>query len=165
MTRLPPEPGRRHRRALESGSVLLLFPVAVLVVIVLAAITVDSAVVFLGQREVANSVAAAANDAATIGVGNGAFYRAGAVELDPGTVDRLATQRVRAALDGDRFRDLRVDVTVVPAAAPGCPPTVRVHASASVAYVFARALPGAPARAQVEATSLAAPTQDDSPDC
>lgn len=139
----------------------MLFPVAVLIVVVLAAITVDAAVAFLGQREVANSVSGAANDAATIGVGNRAFYRAGAIELDPGTVDRLARERVRAALDPDRFHDLRVSVTVVQSGG-GCPPTVRVHASATVAYVFARALPGAPARAAVEATAVAAPSQSDS---
>jgi hypothetical protein len=123
------------------------------VVVILAAITVDSTVMFLGQREVANAVAGAANDAATMGVGNSSFYRAGAVELDPGTVERLATERVRAALDDDRFRDLRVDIAVVPGGA-GCGPTVRVHGSATVGYVFARTIPGAPARATVEATSV-----------
>jgi hypothetical protein len=142
----------------------LLFPVAVLIVAVLAGITVDSSIVFLGQREVANSVAAAANDAATVGVGNRAFYQAGAVELDGGTADRLARQRVQAALDPGRFHDLRVDVTVA-ASSNGCPPTVRVHASATVAYVFARAIPGAPRRATVEATSMAAPAQSDMPGC
>lgn len=147
------------------GSTLLLFPVGVLIVVILAAITVDSAIVFLGQREVANSVAAAANDAATIGVGNRAFYRAGTVELDGATVDQLARERVRAALDPDRFHDLRVDVTVVAASGNGCPPTVRVHASATVAYVFARAVPGAPRRATVEANSIAGPAQSDARGC
>ncbi|HUQ62287.1 MAG TPA: hypothetical protein VM121_00855 [Acidimicrobiales bacterium] len=143
---------------------MLLFPVAVLVVIILAAITVDSSIVFLGQREVANSVAAAANDAATIGVGNGAFYRAGAVELDPGTAEQLAIERVRAALDTERFRDLRVDVQVV-GARGGCPPSVRVHASATVAYVFARGVPGAAPRATVEAVAVAAPTGSSAARC
>lgn len=133
----------------------MLFPVAVLVVVILAAITVDSTVMFLGQREVANAVAGAANDAASLGVGNSSFYQAGAVELDPGTVERLVTERVRAALDDDRFRDLRVEVAVVPGGA-SCEPAVRVHAEATVGYVFARAIPGAPARATVEATSVAA---------
>jgi uncharacterized membrane protein len=148
----------RWLRSAERGSVLLLFPVAVLVVVILAAITVDSTVMFLGQREVANAVAGAANDAASVGVGNSSFYRAGAVELDPGTVERLAMERVRAALDAGRFRDLRVEVAVVPGGV-GCAPAVRVHASATVGYVFARAIPGAPARARVEATSVAAAEQ------
>jgi hypothetical protein len=143
----------------------MLFPAAVLIVVMLAAVTVDSAIVFLGQREVANSVAAAANDAATIGVGNRAFYRVGTVELDAGTVDQLARERVRAALDSSRFHDLRVDVSIVAAGSAGCPPSVRVHASATVAYVFARAVPGAPARATVEATSIAAPAQSVLPGC
>jgi Flp pilus assembly protein TadG len=156
--------GRREWAPRDRGSVLLLFPVAVLVVVVLAAITVDSAIVFLGQREVANTVAAAANDAATIGVSNGTFYRAGAVELDPATAEQMATERVRVGLDGDRFRDLRVDVTVI-GGAEGCPPSVRVHASATVAHVFAPAVPGAPRRSTVEATSVAAPAQSDAGNC
>jgi hypothetical protein len=134
------------------------------VVVILAAITVDSTVMFLGQREVANAVAGAANDAASMGIGNSSFYRAGAVELDPGTAERLATERVRAALDDDRFRDLRVEVAVVPGG-PGCAPAVRVHASATVGYVFARALPGAPARATVEAQSVAAAAKSTSGPC
>jgi hypothetical protein len=142
----------------------LLFPAAIVVVVILAAITVDSAVMFLGQREVTNAVAGAANDAATIGVGNTSFYRAGTIELDRGTVERLATERVRAALDDERFQDLSVDVTVVPGVA-GCAPTVQVHASATVAYVFARALPGAPARATVESTSTAATAESDLVGC
>lgn len=156
--------GRPGRRRGEAASVALLFPVAVLIVAILAAITVDFSIVFLGQREVANSVAAAANDAATVGVGNRAFYRAGVVELDGGAADRLARQRVQAALDPDRFHDLRVDVTVA-ASGNGCPPTVRVHASATVAYVFARAVPSAPSRATVEATSVAGPAQSDPRGC
>lgn len=158
MTRPPPS------RKGDRGSVLLLFPVAVLVVVILAAITVDSAVMFLGQREVANAAAGAANDAATIGVGNTSFYRAGVVELDPGTVQRLAAERVRAALDAVRFEDIRVDAVVVPGSS-GCAPTVQVHASATVAYVFARALPGAPARATVESTSVAAAAESGAVEC
>lgn len=142
----------------------MLFPAAVLIVVILAAITVDSAIVFLGQREVVNSVAAAANDAATIGVSNSAFYRAGAVELDVGTVRAITEQRVRAALSGDRFHDLQVGVIVLPATA-GCPPSLRVEASATVAYLFARAIPGAPARATVRAFAVAAPAAADTVGC
>ena len=137
---------------------LLLFPAAVLVIMVLAAIAVDASIAFLGQREVANATAAAANDAAGQGVSNRAFYEDGQVQLDPGTVRHLAAQRVRAVLDPSRFADLHVDVSVGPAAG-GCPPTVRVRAEARVSYLFSRAVPGGPDQVRVSSTSVASPRQ------
>jgi len=145
--------------------VLLLFPTAVLVVVVLAAITVDSAIAFLGQRQVGDAVVAAANDAVGEGVGNQAFYRGGRVDLDPATVQQLAVDRVTAVLDADRFHDLVVDVTVSPSAVPGCPPDVRVHASARVPTLFAAAIPGGPHDRAVEATAVASPAQLSQPGC
>ena len=150
----PSGPERR-----EAGSVLLLFPAAVLVVVVLAAITVDSAVAFLGQREVANAVAAAANDATGQGVGNRAFYEEGRVDLDPVAVRRLAAEQVVATLDAARFHGLHVEVSVSPAAVPGCPPAVRVHASAHVSAIFAAAIPGSLGRFGVRATASASPRE------
>ena len=52
----------------QRGSTLLLFPAALLIVVALAAVTVDSAIAFMAQRELANATAAAANDAATEGL-------------------------------------------------------------------------------------------------
>lgn len=138
---------------------LLLFPAAVLVVVVLAAIAVDTSIAFLGQRELANATAAAANDAASQGVGNTTFYQFDQVELDGDTATEVATERVRAVLDPARFRGLRVEVVVVPAAVPGCPPAVWVRASATVSYLFARAVPGGPGEAGVASTSVASPRQ------
>ncbi|MGI9032392.1 MAG: hypothetical protein ACR2HY_01640 [Acidimicrobiales bacterium] len=140
----------------QQGSALLLFPAAVLVVIVLAAITVDSAIAFLGQREVANAVVSAANDAAGEGVGNRAFYRGGRVDLDPGAVRQVAVGRVTAALDAARFHGLSVDVVVATAPA-GCPPRVRVRATARVSVLFAAAIPAAPHERQVSASATGAP--------
>jgi Flp pilus assembly protein TadG len=156
----PPRP-----EAEDEGSVLLLFPAAVLIVIVLAAIAVDASIAFLGQREVANAAAAAANDAAGQGVSNRAFYEHDQVQLDAGTVERLVVERVHAVLDPARFHDLDVEVAVVPAVNPGCPPTVRVRATARVDYVFARAIPGGPDRVDVASTSVASPRQAGQPGC
>lgn len=130
-----------------------------LIVVVLAAIAVDSAIAFLGQREVANAVAAAANDAAGEGVGNSAFYQGNRIDLDPGAVQQVAVDRVTAALDRGRFQGLAVDVTVAPAPGPGCPPRVRVHASAKVATLFASAIPGAAHQTRVEASAVGVPRQ------
>lgn len=151
----PPEAGPGH----QHGSVLLLYPAAVLIVVVLAAIAVDAAIAFLGQREVANAVAAAANDAAGEGVGNAAYYRGNRIDLDPGAVQQVAVDRVTAALDRGRFQGLAVDVTVAPPEAPGCPPRVRVHASAHVPTLFAPAIPGAAHQTRVEASAVGAPRQ------
>src|SRR3712207_1178709 len=45
----------------ETGSALILMPAAVLVLVILAAIAVDAAIMFLGERELAAATAAAAN--------------------------------------------------------------------------------------------------------
>lgn len=142
----------------ERGSALLLYPTGVLVVLVLAAITVDLAAAFLAQRELARAIAGAASDAATEGVGNRAFYRENRIELEDATVEQAIADHVTLTLDPARYQDLEVRVEV---ARPGggCPPVLWVRASAQVDYVFAKAIPGAPRRAAVRATSAASPWQ------
>jgi Flp pilus assembly protein TadG len=143
----------------QRGSVLLLFPAAVLVVLVLAAVTVDSSIAFLAQRELANATAAAANDAATRALDTQAFYRDDRIELDPAVVEEVAGERVRRAIDQSRHRSLAVQVTANPPIGAGCPWTVRVSATSRVSYLFAKALPGGPDEASVRATSVAGPEQ------
>lgn len=143
----------------QRGSVLLLFPAAVLIVLVLAAITVDSSIAFLAQRELANATAAAANDAAGRAVDGQAFYQGDRIELDPYAVESVAAERVRLAIDGSRHRGLEVRVTASPPVGPACPWTVRVSASSRVPYVFAKAVPGGPDEVSVRATSVAGPEQ------
>ena len=144
---------------------LLLFPAAVLVVVVLAAVAVDASIAFLGERELANATAAAANDAAGRAISDPAFYQADRIELDPATVERVAVGRVRAALDTGRHHDVLVDVLALPPAVAGCGWTVRVTARSRVAYIFSRAVPGGPDSIAVEATSVAGPQQGPSTTC
>ena len=99
---------------------LLLFPAAVLVVVVLAAVAVDSSIAFLGERQLANATAAAANDAAAVAVSDRSFYEDDRIELDPATVERVAVTRTVAALGGGRHHDLQVEAHAVPPAARGC---------------------------------------------
>lgn len=146
----------------EGGSVLLLFPAAVLVVLILAAIAVDASVAFQAQREVADATTAAANDAAGESVGNQTFYRGGRVDVDAGTAQAIAAERVRAVLDERRFRGLTVSVSVV-AGGGGCPPRVKVRAAADVAFVFTPVIPGAPHHTRVAATSVGTPRGDAGP--
>lgn len=137
----------------------MLYPVGILAVIVLGAMAVDASIAFLGERELSNAVAAAANDAASEALSNRAFYDRSAVELDGGEVGRVAEERVRTALDGGRYHGLTVRTSVVPAGG-GCAWSLRVEAAASVRYVFAPGLPGGPDEAQVDAAAVSRPIQE-----
>ena len=133
----------------DRGSVLMLVPAAVLVLLVLGAICVDSAVVFLAQRDLANRTAAAANDIAGLAVSDDAFYDgSGAVVLD----DERAGAYVRLAFPADLppggFASWSADADVADA-------QVTVVAEAQVRSIFARALPGAPETSVVRARSVA----------
>ena len=79
----------------------MLVPAGVLVLVILGAIAVDSAIAFLAQRELTGAAAAAANDAAAAAISDQTFYsgqpsaRPGAVEID----DEAARRVVQAALE------------------------------------------------------------------
>ena len=133
----------------ERGSVLMLVPAAVLVVLVLGAICVDSAVVFLGQRDLANRTAAAANDIAGFAVSDTAFYdRSGDVAID---ADR-AVAYVHLAFPAD---DPPGGFTSWRAEAVTSGDQVTVVAEAEVRAIFAKAIPGAPDTTTVRARSVA----------
>ena len=152
MARTDPAPQR--------GSVLMLFPVGLLIVFVLAAVAVDSAITFLGQRELANAVVAAANDAATEAVSNAGFYRRGDVELESAEAARVAEARVRSSVDAARHLGLSVRATVVRPAGVACAWQVRVEASSTVHYLFAGVMPGAARQATVKASAISSPVQE-----
>ena len=137
----------------ERASTLLLFPAAVLVVFVLGAIAADLASVFLGERELANATAAAANDTATEALANAAFYRGGRVEVADAGARELATAQLQQALGtSSRYRNLRVEVTATT-------DRVTVRATAEVRRLFAPALPGGSRWAEVGATATARATE------
>lgn len=135
---------------------LLLVPVGVLAVLVLAAVAVDSAIAFLGEREIAGAVAAAANDAATDALSEDAFYARGTVELADAEVARVAEERVRTSMEGGRYRNLAVRAEVVRSGG-GCEWSLRVVASATVGYLFAGVVPGASDDVEVEAQAMSTP--------
>ena len=146
-----PDRRRSHARHDERGSVLLLMPAAVLVMIVLGAIAVDAAVLFLGERELAAATAAAANDAAVAALQRDSFYRCGTLRLD-GTAAETVAAAVVSGRSSDAVAVDSLDVQVDNAAAE---PTVTVEASGSVDLIFAPALPGAAAVGRVDARSVA----------
>lgn len=125
----------------ERGSALLLVPAGVLVLLVLGAIAVDAAVAFLGQREVSNAAAAAANDAATAALSDRAFYSSGALVVD----EARALEVARAAVSTRLPRGVEVvDVAVSAEAGRVC-----VTVLGRVPFVFARAVPLVPGAAAV----------------
>lgn len=147
----PPRPGT------EGGSTLLLFPAAMLIMVALAAMTVDSAIGFLAQRQLQDATAAAANDAATEAVSDRAFYEANRVELSPSAVEAVAIARIHALIDQARHHDLVVNAEAIPPEYAGCAWTVRVFASSRVDELFGRAIPGSTGQVAVHAQSVASP--------
>lgn len=123
----------------------MLMPAAVLVAMVLAAIAVDSAVVFTAQRDLVNATQAAANDAAGYGVDRDALRTGSGVQLDPARLQAAADQAFAE-------RGLRVRPSVTVEAGQ-----VVVRASEAVDTVFATALPGGAERVTVTATAEARP--------
>lgn len=124
----------------------MLVPAGVLVLIMLGAIAVDSAVVMLAQRDLQHRTAAVANDAATLGLDEDRFYAEGlvslsAIEVDAYTASAFAPTRKPSGYEAWG------------ASAHASGRTVEVTAWAEVSSIFLRALPGRPTTTRVEATS------------
>lgn len=118
----------------ERGSVLILVPVGLLVLVILGSLAVDSAVQYLGQEQLHDALSAAANDAVTAGIDSGSFYRGGRVTLDPAEVAKVVCLDLLAQGDSQLH-----DVTVSAAISGD---SVRLEGAAVVESVFGRALPG-----------------------
>jgi Flp pilus assembly protein TadG len=113
---------------------LVLAPAGFLVLMILAAVSVDSAVAYLGQRQLNDAVTAAANDAATAGLSNPAFYGNGKVTLDP-SASVAAVCASMAAQGNTSLHDVHLEVGVSGA-------EIEVEATARIDAVFGRFLPG-----------------------
>ena len=125
----------------------MLVPAAVLVLIALAAIAVDSAIVLLAQRQAGDVAAAAANDAAGAAVSERAFYGGGTVDIDPARATQLVADAVAARGTG---LDLVGPPAVVVSGRQVC-----VTVQARVRYLFSPAVPGAPRTRTVTARAAA----------
>jgi hypothetical protein len=147
---------RVNRR--DSGSVLALVPAGFLVLILLSALAVDSAVTYLGQQQLHDSLVAAANDAASASVDHASFYRSGKVVLNLATAEEVVCESL-AAQRSSQLHDVKLWLAVGG-------PAVRVVAQADVDAVFGRALPGfgtRRVRASVDAVAATAPGQNAGP--
>jgi hypothetical protein len=132
----------------ENGTVLMLMPVAVLIMFVLAAITVDLTAVRAGQQDLLAAATDAANDAATAGLDEAALRSGRGFELDPSrvwivAVEALATRGILDNLSSGPDVSINQDGSVT------------VSLSRRVPHLFARALPGAPDDKLVLATATA----------
>ena len=124
----------------------MLMPAGVLIVLVLASIAVDMALVQLRQRQAYDLAAAAANDAVTAGADPAALRR-GEYRLDPDAAESIVATAVGASdLAASLAAPPDVDVTD-----DGLVVTVSLTAD----YVFAGVIPGAPDGTTVTATATA----------
>lgn len=96
------------RQRSDRGSVMMLFPAAVMIVLLLGALVVDSAIVYLAQRQAHGLALDAANDAAGAGLDRSAF-RGGSTTIDPQRARLVAAESIRSAAADDVEL---VDVTV-----------------------------------------------------
>jgi len=126
----------------------MLVPAAILVLIVLGAIAVDSAVVFLAQRDLANRTAGAANDIAGIAVSDEQFYDGGAIALDSARAEAYVGLAFAPARRPSSFSSWTATATT-----DGN--HVVVEAEADVRLVFAPAIPGVHRSVSVRSRSLA----------
>lgn len=134
----------------DDGSAVLLVPAGVLVLVVLASIALDAAIVFAAQRQLADAAGAAANDTVTAALDADAFYGCGAIRLDTAAVDRTARASLAARTSdiAPGSADVRTGTT------PDGRPTVTVRLTGTVRTVFRPAL-GARATETVTASATA----------
>lgn len=142
-------------RASERGSVLMLMPAAVLVLVVLGAVAVDAAIAFMAQRELQSATAAAANDAAVAALEEARLYECGELSV---AADRAAT--VAAAAFGARVSDTVDTVGEPDVTVNGGGSTefieVTVAARGTVDLLFTPAVAGG-AQREVTASTTASP--------
>lgn len=112
----------------------MLVPAGFLVLMLLAAIAVDSAVAYQARNQLHDALAAAANDAVGGAVDSPSFYSHGSVILDAGTVASVVCRSVEAQALGP-LHGLRLGIAVSGDA-------VRVTGQATVSAVFGRFVPG-----------------------
>ena len=138
----------RQKRA-ERGSAMLLIPAAVLIVVLFAAVALDSAEAFLVQRELAAAADAMANDAIA-GIDPDLVFTGAGAQIDDVRLVRLVTQSL-----SERAADLAEPDVPVIRRLPG--DGVEIELGAAVRPFFGRLLH--PGGWKVRATARAFPRQ------
>jgi Flp pilus assembly protein TadG len=135
-----------NQRCRDRGTVLMLMPAAMVVLLVLASIMVDFTIVGMRSRELHNAASAAANDAATAALSAEAL-RTGDTHID---VDAARVVAARTLATQGIALDRPATVTV---SLDGREVTVTLHATHD--YLFAPVVPGAPDTFTVDVTATA----------
>jgi uncharacterized membrane protein len=128
----------------QRGSTLVLMPAGLLVVLILASIAVDMAIVQLRQRQAHDLASAAANDAATAAADQ-VGLRQGTYVVDGDAADEIVAGIVGAS----ELAPLVVGTPDVTVTGDG----VRVVLELRADYIFAGVMPGAPDGTTVRATA------------
>jgi hypothetical protein len=133
----------------DRGSSLMLWPAAILIVLLLASIAFDFSVILLGRRELRWAAESAANDAATFGLDQAVFRQSNEITFDQGRLEEAVARSIHA-------RDLRFELVGDPRVEP-MGDAIRVTISGRVPYLFADAFPGLPDSEVVTVTAQAEP--------
>lgn len=122
---------------------MMLVPAGVLIVLILASLALDRALVFGAQRDLVATAQAAANDAVALGVDPDELRGNGLIALDPDRVGRAVDAVVAA------------DGAAIAATWDIQGTTVVVHLERPVRYLLSPAVPGGPRTELVSATAEA----------
>lgn len=142
------EPDATARETRDCGSVLLLFPAGILIVLLLGSLAVDSALIHLRQRELMDAATAAASDAANIALDVEHYRATGQRRLD-------AARAVRAARESLAAREILVDLAAPPRIRLRSIDEVEVHLELRVVRIFGSLVPAGRRSIVVTATGIA----------
>ena len=146
---------RRRQTSRDRGSVLALVPAGFLVLVALGALAVDSAVTYLGQQNLHDTLVAAANDAASSAIDHSAFYSSGSVVISLPAAQQVVCQSVDQQ-HASQLHQVKLWIGVRGA-------RLTLIGEAKVDAVFGRAIPGfgtRQVRAVVDAVAATAPGQN-----
>ncbi len=139
---------RVTRASGDRGSILMLMPAAILIVLVLGAIAVDMSVIYLAKHELIDAASAAANDAATVGLNEASLRVGSGYSLDPTRIDEAVGRSLASSgILGRLAEPPMVTITSTD--------QVRVDLTIEVDYIFAKALPGNRGHTTVHASATA----------
>lgn len=145
MTPTRPRPDVPARRG-DRGSVLMLVPAGLLIVMIMASIAVDMSLVQLRQRQAHDLAAGAANDIVTAAADQ-ALLRSGRTAVDPDAATAVLGRIVATS-------DLAPHVVGTPVVRV-TDGTVEVEISLHADYIFAGVVPGSPDGTTVTARASA----------
>jgi len=131
----------------DRGSTLLLVPAGFLVVLILASIAVDMALVHLRQRQALDVASGAANDVVTAVADESRLRRGDGLGLDQSAAEAAVGRIVAAS-------DLAPSVVGAPVVRV-TDDSVEVELTVEADYIFAGAVPGAPDSTTITARASA----------